>query len=189
LSINLVCPPVYITSHQPHQTSRRLRNGLTAPLHRLSHLHLHRLGHILHLWVRPFPSISFPLPTHSPLQINSIFSALSKDAKLPSLFTSFILGQLLFGWGSGAVSLYVLFSPSTALHNIGSCSSTVDDRFLKLLCSRATVFTGLAIAFFVTTWVLEICTFFMHLWRVIDLLIYGRCSGRLCLLSIHETVA
>jgi len=61
------------------------------------------------------------------------------------------------------VSLYVLFSPSTALHNIGSCSSIVDDQFLKLLCERAAVFKGLAIAFFVTIWVLEIRRFFMHL--------------------------
>jgi hypothetical protein len=88
--------------------------------------------------------------------IFGIFSALSKDPKLPSLFTSFILGQLLFGWGSGAVCLYVLFSPSTALQNIQSCSSIVNDQFLKLLCERAAVLKGLAIAFFVTTWILEI---------------------------------
>lgn len=88
--------------------------------------------------------------------IFGIFSAFSKDVKLPSLFTSFILGQLLFGWGSGAVCLYVLFTPSTALQNIGSCSSIVDDQFLKLLCERAPVFKGLAVAFFVSTWILEI---------------------------------
>ena len=58
------------------------------------------------------------------------------------------------------MSLYVLFSPSTTLHNVGSCSSIVDDQFLELLCERAPVFKGLAIAFFATTWILEICRFF-----------------------------
>lgn len=85
-----------------------------------------------------------------------MLSVFSKDTKLPGLFSSFILGQLLFGWGSGAVCLYILFSPSTSLQNISSCTAIVDDHFLKLLCERATLFKGLAIAFFLTTWIFEI---------------------------------
>jgi hypothetical protein len=76
-----------------------------------------------------------------------------------SVYTSIIIGQMLFSLASGALCLYVIFD-STRAWDATKCLTIAFDPFTRNLCQRTPVVKGLTVGFLATLWVVEIgrCT-------------------------------
>lgn len=91
-----------------------------------------------------------------------VYACIAKGAGATSLFTSLVIGQILFSIGSGALCLYLLFNTTTAQPwDTNKCLAVAFDKFTRELCRKTVLLKGLAIAMFIVTWLVEIVTIFL----------------------------
>ncbi|GLB40921.1 hypothetical protein LshimejAT787_0901360 [Lyophyllum shimeji] len=74
-----------------------------------------------------------------------------------ALFTSLVIGQILFSIGSGALCLYLLFNTTTAQPwDTRGCLDHAFDTFTKEVCRKSAVLKGFSIAAYIVMWLAEI---------------------------------
>ncbi|KAG6809655.1 hypothetical protein H0H92_015303 [Tricholoma furcatifolium] len=91
-----------------------------------------------------------------------LYACLSRDRVATSLFVSFIMGQIIFSIGSGALCLYLLFDNSSSqLWNVENCLASASDNFARQLCKKTAFMKGISVAMFIVMWLVEIVTIFL----------------------------
>ncbi|KAF8066621.1 hypothetical protein FPV67DRAFT_1670114 [Lyophyllum atratum] len=91
-----------------------------------------------------------------------VYACIVKRRGVTSLFTSLVIGQILFSVGSGALCLYLLFNNTRAQPwDADKCLAVAFDKFTQQLCHKTKLLKGFAIAMFIVMWLVEIVTIFV----------------------------
>ncbi|KAF5370939.1 hypothetical protein D9615_009796 [Tricholomella constricta] len=89
--------------------------------------------------------------------ILGVYACVVKRRGATSLFTSLVIGQILFSLGSGVLCLYLLFNNTPSQPwNANKCLAIASDSFTRELCQKSALLKGLAIAMFIVMWLVEI---------------------------------
>jgi len=117
------------------------------------------------VWFHVFVYILFAI-----LCFLGLYACIVKQPGVASMFTSLIIGQIVFSIGSGALILYLLFNNTPSQPwDANHCLAVAVDQFTRQLCAKTDLLKGLAIAMFVLMWIVEIVTIFManaFLWQL-----------------------
>lgn len=84
-----------------------------------------------------------------------LYGSIARNVNFSSIYTSYVVAQILLSIGSAALCLYVLFNDAQAW-NANSCLAVAFDQFAKSLCQRTSATKGLAIFLFIVLWLVEI---------------------------------
>jgi len=106
------------------------------------------------IWFHTFVYILYAI-----LCFFGVYACIAKRMGAMSLFTSLVIGQILFSIGSGALCLYLLFNITTAQPwDTNKCLAAALDKFTRELCGKTDLLKGFAIAMFIVMWLVEIVT-------------------------------
>ncbi|RDB25609.1 hypothetical protein Hypma_006122 [Hypsizygus marmoreus] len=90
------------------------------------------------------------------------FACIARRASATSLYTSLILGQILFSIASGIFCIYLLFNgTSSQPWDTQKCIAAAADQFTRIFCQRSKLLKGLATAMFAIMWLVEIASIFI----------------------------